>query len=87
MSVGDKVVFSPSNKISTIKSIEAFNAAPRTTIEAGWSTGFTLTEEIYVTRGEVMSHVEQAAAGVDAAAAPTSSGSARSRSSPGATTS
>ena len=57
VSVGDKVVFSPSNKISTIKSIEAFNAAPRTSIEAGWSTGFTLTEEIYVTRGEVMSHV------------------------------
>ena len=29
VSVGDKVVFSPSNKISTIRSIEAFNAAPR----------------------------------------------------------
>src|SRR6187455_86041 len=57
VSIGDKVVFSPSNKISTIRSIEAFNAAPRDTIEAGWSTGFTLTEEIYVVRGEVMSHV------------------------------
>src|SRR6202042_3144304 len=56
---GDKVVFSPSNKISTVRSIEAFNAPPRSTIEAGWSTGFTLTEEIYVTRGEVMSHVER----------------------------
>ena len=31
--------------------------APRTEIEAGWSTGFTLAEEIYITRGEVMSHV------------------------------
>jgi bifunctional enzyme CysN/CysC len=58
-SVGDKVVFSPSNKLSTIKSIEAFNAPPRTTVDAGWSTGFTLSEEIYVTRGEVMSHVEK----------------------------
>ena len=57
LKVGDRVVFSPSNKTTTVKSIEAFNAAPRTTIEAGWSTGFTLTEEIYVTRGEVMSHV------------------------------
>jgi bifunctional enzyme CysN/CysC len=56
VTVGDRVVFSPSNKSSTIKSIEAFNAAPRTSIEAGWSTGFTLTEEIYVIRGEVMSH-------------------------------
>jgi bifunctional enzyme CysN/CysC len=59
VSVGDKVVFSPSNKISTIKSIEGFNTAPRTSIEAGWSTGFSLTEEIYVTRGEVMSHVDK----------------------------
>ena len=57
VAVGDKVVFSPSNKISTIRSIEGFNIAPRTSIEAGWSTGFTLTEEIYVTRGEVVSHV------------------------------
>jgi bifunctional enzyme CysN/CysC len=59
IAVGDKVVFTPSNKSSTIKSIEAFNAAPRTVIEAGWSTGFTLTEEIYITRGEVMSHLEK----------------------------
>jgi bifunctional enzyme CysN/CysC len=55
--VGDKVVFTPSNKVSTIRSIEAFNAPARNEIEAGWSTGFTLTEEIYITRGEVMSHV------------------------------
>jgi bifunctional enzyme CysN/CysC len=59
VAVGDKVVFSPSNKISTIKSIEGFNEDPRTSIDAGWSTGFTLTEEIYVTRGEVMSHVDK----------------------------
>ena len=58
--VGDKVVFSPSNKVSTIRSIEGFNTQPRTEIDAGWSTGFTLTEEIYITRGEVMSHVARA---------------------------
>ncbi|MBA3685725.1 MAG: adenylyl-sulfate kinase [Planctomycetes bacterium] len=57
--VGDEVVFSPSNKTARIKSIEAFNAAPREVIDAGWSTGFTLSEEIYVTRGEVMSHKAQ----------------------------
>jgi bifunctional enzyme CysN/CysC len=57
--VGDKVVFSPSNKVSTVKSIEGFNTAPRTEIGAGWSTGFTLAEEIYVTRGEIMSHAER----------------------------
>ena len=56
--VGDTVFFSPSNKSSVIKSIEAFNAPPRTEVGAGWSTGFTLTEEIYITRGELMSHTE-----------------------------
>jgi bifunctional enzyme CysN/CysC len=57
--VGDKIVFSPSNKSTTIKSVEGFNQAPRSLAEAGWSTGFTLAEEIYITRGEVMSHVSQ----------------------------
>jgi bifunctional enzyme CysN/CysC len=56
--VGDKVVFSPSNKTVAIKSIEGFNTPPRAEIGPGWSTGFTLAEEIYVTRGEVMSHAE-----------------------------
>jgi bifunctional enzyme CysN/CysC len=59
VAVGDRVVFSPSNKSTTIKSIEGFNTAPRHSIEAGWSTGFTLSEEIYVTRGEVMSHADR----------------------------
>jgi bifunctional enzyme CysN/CysC len=59
--VGDQVVFSPSNKSTTIKTIEAFNpppGPPRTEIDSGWSTGFTLAEEIYITRGEVMSHAD-----------------------------
>ena len=58
--VGDKVIFTPSHKMSTIKSIEVFNAPVRKEIDAGWSTGFTLTEEIYVTRGEIMAHVDKA---------------------------
>lgn len=58
--VGDKIIFSPSNKSTTVKSIEAFNALPRKEIEAGWSTGFTLSEEIYVTRGEIMAHADHA---------------------------
>src|SRR5258706_234447 len=39
--VGDKVIFSPSNKMSSIKSTEVFNAPARKEIDAGWSTGFT----------------------------------------------
>ena len=58
--VGDKVVFSPSNKSALIRSIEGFNAEPKTAIGAGWSTGFTLSEEIYITRGEVMSLPDRA---------------------------
>jgi bifunctional enzyme CysN/CysC len=58
--VGDEVVFSPSNKKVRIRAIEGFNTAPRTTIGAGWSTGFTLSEELYLTRGEVMSHAVHA---------------------------
>ena len=57
--VGDRVVFLPSNKTSTLKSIEVFNAPPRSEVGAGWSTGFTLTEEIFVTRGEIMAHEHQ----------------------------
>lgn len=59
LKVGDRIVFSPSNKSTTVKSIEAFNAAPRTELEAGWSTGVTLAEEIYVTRGEIVSHADR----------------------------
>lgn len=58
--VGDRVVFLPSNKTSTIKSIESFNAPAKKEIGAGWSTGFTLSEEIYVTRGEIMARPEEA---------------------------
>ena len=55
--VGDSLVFSPSNKRATIKSIEAFNIEP-SPIEgyAGQSVGVTLDEQIFVERGEVASH-------------------------------
>jgi len=52
--VGDKVVFLPSNKYSTISSIEEFNTGEPNTRSAGYSTGFTLKEQIYVHRGNVM---------------------------------
>jgi bifunctional enzyme CysN/CysC len=59
--VGDEVVFSPSNKLARIKSIEAWHV-PEVPEEAsaGQSVGVTLTEQIFVERGEVMSHLEQA---------------------------
>jgi len=55
--VGDKVLFSPSNKTARIASIEAWNA-PVPVLEAcaGQSVGVTLEEQIFVERGEVASH-------------------------------
>jgi bifunctional enzyme CysN/CysC len=59
--VGDEVIFSPSNKTAKIKSIEAWHVpeVPETA-GAGQSIGVTLTEQIFVERGEVMSHLEHA---------------------------
>jgi bifunctional enzyme CysN/CysC len=57
--VGDTLVFSPSNKCSQVKSIEAFNpAVPPFQVEAGYCTGVTLSEQIFVERGEIASHKE-----------------------------
>ncbi|MEO1144090.1 MAG: adenylyl-sulfate kinase [Cyanobacteria bacterium J06638_22] len=58
-SVGDEIIFSPSNKTSQIKSIESWNAGDSPShAEAGQSVGVTLSEQIFVERGEVMSHLE-----------------------------
>ena len=59
--VGDEVIFSPSNKTAKIKTIEAWHV-PEVPEEAaaGQSIGVTLTEQIFVERGEVMSRLEQA---------------------------
>ena len=57
---GDPVVFLPSGKRSRVKSIEAFHAAPRSEVSAGVSIGFTLEEQIYVGRGEIMVRADQA---------------------------
>jgi bifunctional enzyme CysN/CysC len=51
--VGDTVVFYPSGKKSRVKTIEAFNRPPQTRAEAGSAVGFTLQEQIYITRGEM----------------------------------
>ncbi len=53
VSVGDDIVFYPSGKHSRIKSVEGFNSSPVQTVGAGMATGFTLEEQIYVTRGEI----------------------------------
>ena len=53
LKVGDRLLFSPSNKASTVKTIERWNAPSRDTASAGESIGVTLTEQIFVERGAV----------------------------------
>jgi len=64
LKVGDKLIFSPSNKSAHIQSIEAWSSVPGVRqpqeAEAGQSIGVTLDEQIFVERGEVASHVEKA---------------------------
>ncbi len=55
--VGDEVVFLPSGKKSRIQTIESFNAPVRTEVHAGWSTGVTLSTQVYLGRGEIMARV------------------------------
>ncbi len=50
---GDEVVFYPSGKRTRVQRIEAFHAEPPAEVSAGAATGFTLTEQIYVRRGEL----------------------------------
>ncbi|MDR3161513.1 MAG: GTPase [Spirochaetaceae bacterium] len=54
ISVGDAVRFLPSRKEARIKTIERWNAPPKQRAVTGEAAGFTLEEDIYVKRGEVM---------------------------------
>ncbi|MFB3071121.1 MAG: GTP-binding protein, partial [Nitrospirales bacterium] len=57
LKVGDRLICSPSNKAAVVQSVEAFNIEPPPTqAQAGQSVGVTLDEQIFVERGEVISH-------------------------------
>ena len=60
VSVGDKLVFSPSGKSSTVATIEQFSAPQVEEMTAPQCVGLTLTEQIYVDRGDIATHVEHA---------------------------
>jgi len=51
---GDEVVFYPSGKRSKVLSIENFSAEKLHKVSAGMATGFTLTEQIYAKRGDLV---------------------------------
>jgi bifunctional enzyme CysN/CysC len=51
--VGDRLVFSPGNKVSTVKSIERWSAPKSDAAGCGESIGITLTEQVFVERGAI----------------------------------
>lgn len=59
--VGDEVAFYPSGKRSRVKSIEGFNRPVQGEIAAGQAAGITLTEQVYVSRGEIATRADEAA--------------------------
>ena len=57
LNVGDRLIFTPSNKTAVVQTVEAFNIEPPPThAQAGQSVGVTLDEQIFVERGEIISH-------------------------------
>jgi bifunctional enzyme CysN/CysC len=59
VSVGDEVVFYPSGKRSRISTFERFAAPETGSMTAPHTTGFTLEEQIYVTRGEIAARADE----------------------------
>lgn len=62
--VGDELVFLPSGKKSRVATIEAFNRPTPTSAAAGEATGVTLTDHIYVSRGELAIRADEAPSAV-----------------------
>ncbi len=60
--VGDAIIFSPTNTPQTVASIESWPpaATPITQASAGQCVGITLESQIFVERGNIVSHAEQA---------------------------
>jgi bifunctional enzyme CysN/CysC len=60
LNVGDEILVSPSNKVVKVASIETWNAPAREEVSAGQSVGITLSEQIFVERGHIISHQKNA---------------------------
>lgn len=59
LKVGDEILISPNNKLTTVKSIESWGEKNvRTSVSAGQSVGITVTDEFFNQRGEVITHIK-----------------------------
>ncbi|OAI48177.1 NodQ bifunctional enzyme [Gammaproteobacteria bacterium SCGC AG-212-F23] len=56
--VGDDILISPSNQMAKVNSIETWHAEKQVEARAGESIGITLDKQLFVERGDVVSHLE-----------------------------
>ena len=61
LKVGDELNFFPSGKRSRVAAIENFTGENPKSVSAGEATGFTLTEQVYVKRGDMAVRVSEKA--------------------------
>ncbi|MDO4548454.1 MAG: adenylyl-sulfate kinase [Clostridia bacterium] len=54
ISAGDDIIFYPSRKTTRVKSLEVFSAPAPDSFSAGQAAGFTMTEQIFIQRGEIV---------------------------------
>jgi bifunctional enzyme CysN/CysC len=59
LNIGDEVIFYPSGKRSKVRSLEGFNQISTGSFSAGQAIGFTLTEQIYIKRGDIAGIADQ----------------------------
>lgn len=59
LNVGDKIVLYPSGKKTKVSTIEAYNCDVQTHAYAGKATGFTMTEQIYAQRGDIVARNDE----------------------------
>lgn len=57
---GDTLMFSPSGKTARVESIETWSAPEKLEAKLGEAIGITLDRQIFVERGELASHIEEA---------------------------
>jgi bifunctional enzyme CysN/CysC len=60
LKVGDEILFSPSNKTARVESIESWPPGEVQEASAGQSVGITLNDQLFIERGDMISHREQA---------------------------
>jgi bifunctional enzyme CysN/CysC len=56
LKVGDRLLFNPAGKTSTVKTIERWSAPEMHRVGPGEAAGITLTEQIFVERGAIATH-------------------------------